>query len=242
MPPVPILKQRWRIEEDLREALSETEMQPTLFKLKQLTVPPGNTVQLKNISWQMYEAILDEMGEGYAARLAYHKRTLEIRMPLPKHERAKSIIGDLVKVLLEELDIDCEPLGSTTFKREDMDSGIEPYDCFYIQNEAAIRGKDRIDLTIDPPPDLAIEIDNTSSTSLSSYQALGVPELWRYNGRLLQINILQHGKYVETQISPNFPAFPLIEVIPQYLEQSKTIGRNATIKAFRNWVRERLQQ
>ena len=69
--------------------VSETEMQQTLFGLKQLTVPPGNTVQLKNISWQMYEAILDEMGEGYAARLAYNKETLEIRMPLPKHERAK---------------------------------------------------------------------------------------------------------------------------------------------------------
>ncbi|HEY9743461.1 MAG TPA: Uma2 family endonuclease [Coleofasciculaceae cyanobacterium] len=217
-------------------------MQQTLFELKQLTVPPGNTVQLKDISWQMYEAILDEMGAGYSARLAYNKGTLEIRMPLPKHERAKSMIGDLVKVLLEELEIDCEPLGSTTFKREDMETGVEPDDCFYIQNEAAIRGKDRIDLTIDPPPDLAIEIDNSSSTSLSSYQALGVPELWRYNGRVLQINVLQYGKYVETQISQNFPAFPLIEVIPQYLEQSKAIGRNATIKAFRNWVRERLQQ
>jgi Uma2 family endonuclease len=220
----------------------KTEPKQPLFELKQLTVPPGNTVQLKDISWQMYEAILDEMGEGYAARLAYNKGTLEIRMPLPKHERAKSMIGDLVKVLLEELEIDCEPLGSTTFKREDMESGVEPDDCFYIQNEAAIRGKDRIDLTIDPPPDLAIEIDNTSSTSLSSYQALGVPELWRYNGRVLQIIVIQYGKYVETQISPNFPAFPLIEVIPQYLEQSKAIGRNATIKAFRNWVRERLQQ
>lgn len=218
----------------------KTEPKQPLFKLKQLAVPPGNTVQLKNISWQLYEAILDEMGEGYAARLAYHKETLEIRMPLPKHERAKSIIGDLVKVLLEELDIDCEPLGSTTFKREDMDSGVEPDECFYIQKAAAIRGKDRIDLTIEPPPDLAIEIDNTSSTSLSSYEALGVPELWRYNGHVLQINVLQYGKYVETQISPNFPAFPLVEVIPQYLEQSKAIGRNATIKAFRNWVRERL--
>jgi Uma2 family endonuclease len=218
----------------------KTEPKQPLFELKQLTVPPGNTVQLKNISWQTYEAILEEMGEGYAARIAYYKGTLEIRRPLPKHERAKSMIGDLVKVLLEELEIDCEPLGSTTFKREDMDTGVEPDECFYIQNALAIRGKDRIDLTNDPPPDLAIEIDNTSSTSLSSYQALGVPELWRYNGRVLQINILQYGKYVETKISQNFPGFPLVEVIPQYLEQSKAIGRNATIKAFRNWVRERL--
>ena len=150
----------------------KTEPKQPLFELKQLTVPLGNTVQLKDISWQMYEAILEDMGEGYAARLAYHKGTLEIRMPLPKHERAKSILGDLVKVLLEELDIDCEPLGSTSFKREDMETGVEPDDCFYIQNEAAIRGKERVDLTIDPPPDLAIEIDNTLPTSLITYQSL----------------------------------------------------------------------
>lgn len=218
----------------------KTETKQPSFALKQLTVPPGNTVQLKDISWQTYENILEEMGEGYAARLAYNKGTLEIRMPLPKHERAKSIIGDLVKVLLEELDIDCEPLGSTTFKRQDMESGVEPDECFYIKNALAIRGKDRIDLTVDPPPDLVIEIDNTSSTSLSSYEALGVPELWRYDGRILQINILQAGKYVEFTNSPTFPSFPLLEVIPQALEQSKTLGRNATIKAFRNWVREEM--
>jgi Uma2 family endonuclease len=122
-----------------------------------------------------------------------------------------------------------------------MESGVEPDECFYIQNAAAIRGKDRIDLTNDPPPDLAIEIDNTSPTSLSSYQALKVPEVWRYNGRLLQINVLQEGKYVEANVSPNFTSFPLIDVIPQYLEQSKVVGRNATIKAFRNWVREQLE-
>jgi Uma2 family endonuclease len=171
----------------------KTEPNQPLFELKHLIVPPGNTVQLNNISWQMYEAILDEMGESYAARLAYNKGKLEIRVPLPKHERAKSMIGDLVKVLLEELEIDCEPLGSTTFKREDMDSGVESDECFYIQNAAAIRGKDRIDLTIDPPPDLAIEIDNTSPTSLSSYQALKVPEVWSIMGACCKLMYFNMG-------------------------------------------------
>ncbi len=83
----------------------KTEPKQPLFELKQLTVPLGNIIQLKNMSWQTYEAILEEMGEGYAARLAYNKGALEIRMPLPKHERAKSMIGDLVKMLLKELEI-----------------------------------------------------------------------------------------------------------------------------------------
>ena len=221
----------------------KAEIKQLVFDLNQLIVPPGNTVLLKNISWQMFEKVLNDLGEGYAARIAYDKGTLEIKMPLPKHERAKAIIGDLVKVLLEELNIDCECFASSTFKREDMQSGVEPDDCFYIQNEPAMRGKTEIDLTVDPPPDLALEIDNTSDSRLrfNSYEALGVPQLWRYNGQVLQIYLLQDGKYIESAISPIFLELPIIEIIPQYLEQSKTIGRSATIKAFRTWVREQLQ-
>ena len=219
----------------------QTETKPTVFELSQLIIPPGNKIKLQNVSWEMYEAILDELGEGYAIRLTYYKETLEIRMPLPKHEKAKSLIGYLVNVLLEELNIDCDVLGSTTFKSKEMQSGVEPDDCFYIQNEAAIRGKDRIDLTVDPPPDLAIEIDNSSPTSLSSYQALKVPELWRYDGRILKIYRLQDGKYLESDTSQNFPDFPIIDVIPQYVDRSNTQGRSPTIRAFRAWVKEQLQ-
>lgn len=220
------------------------EIQELDFDFNQLIVPPGNKVLLKNISWQMFEKILNNLGEGYAARIAYDKGTLEIKMPLPKHERAKAIIGDLVKVLLEELNIDCECFASTTFKREDMLSGVEPDDCFYIQNEPAMRGKTEINLTVDPPPDLALEIDNTSDSRLrfNSYEALGVPEVWRYNGKVLQIYLLQDGKYIESNISSNFPELPIIEIVPQYLEQSKTAGRSSTIRAFRTWVRERSQK
>ena len=116
----------------------QTQVRHTVFELNQLIVPPGNKVRLQNVSWEMYESILEELGEGYAVRLAYYKGTLEIRMPLPKHEKAKSLIGYLVNVLLEELNIDCEVLGSTTFKRQDMQTGVEPDDCFYIQNQAAV--------------------------------------------------------------------------------------------------------
>ncbi|MEG4440832.1 Uma2 family endonuclease [Microcoleus sp. AT9_B5] len=219
----------------------QTETKPTVFELNQLIVPPGNKVQLQNVSWEMYSSILDELGEGYAVRLTYYKETLEIRMPLPKHEKAKSLIGYFVNVLLEELNIDCEVLGSTTFKSKEMQSGVEPDDCFYIQHEAAVRGKDRIDLTVDPPPDLAIEIDNSSPTSLNSYQALKVPELWRYDGRILKIYLLQEGKYTESDTSQNFPDFPIIDVIPEYVDRSNTEGRSPTIKAFRAWAKEQLQ-
>ncbi len=97
-----------------------------------------------------------------------------------------------------------------------------------------------LDLTVDPPPDLALEIDITSRTHPNIYQALKVPELWRFELGKLKINILQDGHYVESQQSLNFPSFPLTETIPQYLEQSVTTGRNVTLKAFRAWVKKQI--
>ncbi|MEA5566387.1 MULTISPECIES: Uma2 family endonuclease [unclassified Anabaena] len=210
------------------------------LQFRQLSVPPGHRVILHNVSWQEFEAILTELGDHRATRLAYIQGTLEIRMPLPKHEVAKVIIGDMVKILLEELQVDCESFGSTTFKREDMSFGVEPDDSFYIKNHARMIGKERIDLTVDPPPDLVIEVDITSKTQLAAYEALKVPELWRYEKGRLQINILQDGKYIESEISPTFPNLPIVEAISQFYEQSQTIGRSPTLRSFRKWVRAQM--
>ena len=213
------------------------------FDLEQLDIPPGNTVQLRDISWQMFENILEALGEGYAVRLAYDNGILEFKMPLPGHEDDKEMIGDLVKALLEELEVEYRTLGSTTFKNKLMARGVEPDQCFYIENEPAIRGKRAFDLSIDPPPDLAIEIDNTSDsrTRLRNYEALGVPELWRYDGKTLQVSRLREGKYVESNLSAIFPDPQLLAKITQGVEQSQTQGKVAAKKAFLAWVREQQQ-
>lgn len=207
-----------------------------LLELKRIHVPPGQRVILENVTWKELETIIAELGEHRAARIAYDRGILEIISPLAEHQFDKEIISDLVKALLEELNIEFRCLGSTTFKNQFMAQGIEPDQCFYIQNEAVIRGKKRLDLTIDPPPDLALEIDITSRTHLNIYQGLKVPEVWRFENGILQINLLQDGVYVESKSSLNFPNLPLIEVIPESLQKSRTIGRNATLKAFKNWV------
>jgi Uma2 family endonuclease len=207
-----------------------------LLELKQLIVPVGHQLLIKGISWPEYKNILAELGENRSSRISYSQGVLEIMAPLPEHEVSKVIIGDLVKAILEELDIEFWSLGSTTFDEEKMDAGVEPDDCFYIENEAAVRGKDRIDLTVDPPPDLAIEIDITSRTRFNNYQVLGVPELWRWNGKKLEINILVNGKYIESNNSRIFPKLPIVQVIPEYLKRCKTDGGNATMKAFRAWL------
>lgn len=211
-----------------------------LLELNQLIVKPGHQLLIKDISWSAYKRILAEFGEHRNYKIGYSQGVLEIMAPLPEHEVAKVIIGDLVKALLEELDLEFWSLGSTTFDRENMDAGVEPDDCFYIQNEASVRGQDRINLETDPPPDLAIEIDITSRTRFNNYQALRVPELWRWNGRKLEINLLVDGKYVESNTSSIFTNLPICQAIPKYLMLSKTDGRNATMKAFRAWVRQQI--
>jgi Uma2 family endonuclease len=209
-----------------------------LLELKQINIPPGHRVLLQNVSWSEFERILEELGEHRAARIAYDNGVLEIMTPLPEHERNKEQISDFVKALLEECDLEFCSLGSTTFKNSEMLQGIEPDNCFYIKNEALVRGKKRIDLTVDPPPDLALEIDVTSRTHPDIYQTLKVPELWRFERGKLQINVLRDREYVQTETSPLFPKFPLKQAIPQYLEQCEQEGRNKTMKAFRYWVRQ----
>jgi Uma2 family endonuclease len=211
-----------------------------LLEVKKIIVPPGQKVILYDLSWDEFEAILVDLGESRSSRIAYDQGRMEIMTPLPEHEVNKEYVSDFVKVLLEELDIEFCPLGSTTFKNQIMFKGIEPDSCFYIQNEAVIRGKNRLDLTIDPPPDLALEIDITNRSHPEIYQSFGVPELWRYEKNKLQILLLIEGKYVESLTSRNFPNLPLTEVIPQYLTQCRSEGRNKGMRAFRSWVKEQL--
>jgi Uma2 family endonuclease len=208
-----------------------------MLQFRQLVVQPGQRIQLQGIDWAEFEAILHELGDRRASRIAYFDDVLEIRMPLPEHEKAKVLIGDVVKILLEELDIDNECFGSSTFKRANMAAGIEPDECFYIENASRMVGKMRLDLTIDPPPDLAIEVDVTSKTGVDAYQALGVPELWRFEDGHLRISLLQNGIYQDTQSSPHFPQFDVIALIEEVLDRSRTEGRSQILKACRQKVR-----
>ena len=211
-----------------------------LLDIQRIQVPPGQRVLLQNITWPELEEILANLGDQRAARIAYHHGTLEIMTPLAEHEFSKEIIGDLLKALLEELDREFISLGSTTFKNVAMAQGIEPDQCFYIQNEPRVRGHCRIDLTIDPPPDLALEIDVTSRTHLDIYVGLGVPELWRFDRGELGIYLLGIDGYQQSSTSLNFPDLPLLKVIPEYLRLSRSTGRNKAIKSFRDWVRSNI--
>ena len=210
------------------------------LELRQIDIQPGQYLTLRQVSWKEFEAILEEMGEHRGSRVAYYQGVLEIRMPLPEHETKKELISDFVKILLDELELDSQTFGSTTFKGPEMTAGIEPDNCFYIQNARLMIKKQRVNLSVDPPPDLAIEVDVTSKTQLDAYLALGVPELWIYTEGKLQIFVLQQGEYLSIETSPIFGNLPVIGGILQFLQQSKIIGDSAARRGFRQWVRSQL--
>ena len=201
-----------------------------------LRLEPGQKITLQPVSWEGFEEILADLGERRSSRIAYVDGILEIMAPLPEHERSKVLLADLVKTLLKVQKRAWEPLGSTTFKRQDMTAGIEPDDCFYIQNYKVVIGKNRLDLTVDPPPDLALETDLTSKTELDAYAALAVPELWIYKRGKLTINILQQGKYVESQTSPTFAGIAVMEIIPQFMQRAQEVGVSQTLAEFEIFI------
>jgi Uma2 family endonuclease len=198
-------------------------------------------VVLKGVSWQTFQALLADVGDDRAWRIAYDNGVLEIRMPYQKHEVPKRLLETFVEAIADDLEIEVMSVGSLLLEREDLNRAIEPDTCFYIQNEALVRSRD-IDLETDPPPDLAVESDYTNSSlnKFTIYASLGVPELWRYRRQTLEIYQLVEGQYERVDRSLAFPFLPVSE-IPGFIEQSRAIGQRATVRLLRTRIREILQ-
>lgn len=181
------------------------------------------------------------MGSDRNNRLTYDSGLLEIMTPLMPHENSNRMIEGFVVVLCEELGLEYKRAGSLTLKRDDLERGGEPDSSYYIQNESLVRGKENIDLEIDPPPDLVLEVEYSRSKidKLSLYAAIGIPEFWRYNGTTLRIYALLEGQYSETQISQTFAPVAVKE-IPRFIQEAKKNGENTTTRSFRAWVKEQI--
>ena len=210
------------------------------MKTATLILPEQRTI-LKQVSWKTFNNLLKDLGDKRAVRLYYDQGVLEIMTPLGEHENNNRFIDDLIRAIADELNLHLKKMGSLTLKREELLKGAEPDYCYYLENEPLVRHKRNIDLESDPPPDLVLEIDITNSSldKRPIYAAFGVPELWRYNGRTLEVFSLDQSSqsYQQVNQSVNFPWLPL-EIIPQSLRQSLIDGETATLKAFRTWVRK----
>src|SRR5262249_44133420 len=172
-------------------------------------------------------------------RVTYDRGRMEVLSPLWRHGSVPYLLGRLVDVLTEEQGLPVEAGDPVTFKREDLERGAEPDKCYYLGGHAAlVRGKDRLEMGVDPPPDLAIEADITHSSldRLGIYAALGVREVWRFDGQTLQFLHLQaDGSYVPRDTSLNFPGLPLA-VIAQFLGQAPDTDKTAWVRSFRAYL------
>ena len=213
---------------------------PESTNIASLTVAPAEQrLTLHNISWDTYEKLLEAFGEHRAARITYDTGVLEFMVPLEAHENPSDLIGAFVRSVAEESGWNLKSLASTTLKRSGLEKGAEPDKCFYIQNEALVRGK-TVDLEQDPPPDLVVEVDitHTDIDKNQLYARLGVPEFWRYDGKELQIFQLQEREYEEVRISPTFTNVPK-DIFYEFLQRCQQEGEVPANRALRIWVRTR---
>lgn len=203
--------------------------------------PNGQHLMLTGMSWRFYETFLAELGDR-PIHLTYDRGNLEIMTLSYGHERYKRRIGRLVEALTEELNVPLVSAGSMTIKREDLDRGFEPDECYYIANQVRIAGKDELDFTLDPPPDLAIEIDISRSSldRMGIYAAFRVPEVWRFDGQDLYVyRLKEDGTYEQSPESPGFPFLPLAE-FSRFLLMTPGTDETTLIRSFRAWVRQRI--
>jgi Uma2 family endonuclease len=199
--------------------------------------PPEARVILHNISWSLYEQLLAEHEDKSSPRFAYDRGELEITVPSYEHEELNRLINDFIVVIAMEWNIEYCNAGSTTFKREDLERGFEPDSCFYVQRAGQIAGKKRLDLTVDPPPDLVLEVDIThpSLDKLSSFAVVGVPEVWRYDGERVRMLALAGGSYVERERSLAFPSLQSVH-LAALLVASQQMPRTAWLQHVRAWA------
>ena len=196
---------------------------------------------LYNVSWDTYERLVEEINNP-GTRLLYDEGLLEIMSPRERHDRYKKLIGCLVEVVTEELGMTRRSTGSTTWKRTAEKKGIEADESYYLTSAPQVRGKQEVDLQSDPPPDLAIEVENTSSAidQLAIYAALGVPEVWRFDGETLTIHALQgNGGYAEQSQSQFLPHEATIKMV-EWIDKCDEFDETQWVKDFRRWVRENL--
>ncbi len=188
---------------------------------------------LENVRWETFVE-LAEQRRGSVPRMTFDEGVLELMSPRRQHENIGCLIGRLVETYTEVLGIEVQSVASTTFKRKDLQKAFEADESYYIEHAELIRPKEEIDLTIDPPPDLVIEVEITSSAirKLKLFAAMGVPEVWRHDGDRLQMVFLENGQYESISSSQALPGLTAA-MIDAILEKRFESGETALVREFR---------
>lgn len=200
-------------------------------------LPEGASIHLPNIRWETYAGIIKELdGEG-RVRIAYDRGNLYLMTKSRRHEIISRLFFPLIEILVEARGGDFLSIGEATLNSQLAARGIEADECFYFNHIAEQNQEKEYDLAIDPPPDLAIEVDfsNSSVDKDGIYVALRVPELWRYEEGAVTFYQLAGDAYEEISYSAQFPQLPA-EILPQFFEIGQTRGTIAMKRAFANWL------
>ena len=194
-------------------------------------------VVLADVDWQTYARLRDVPGNRNL-RMTYDRGVLEIVSPSKLHERITELLGRLILAWTEVHDIPVQSCGSMTCRGEWHRRGLEPDKCYYVQHESAVREREEIDLAIDPPPDLAVEVDvsHLSTDRLPIYAALRVAEVWRWAAGALELLVLdESGRYVSARESQALPGFPIDEAA-RVLERRHAADETSLARAFRRRI------
>ena len=195
--------------------------------------------RMSAVGWSTYSRLLRILAATRpGARATYDRGEFEISSPTTEHEIVGNLLGRFVTVLTEEFRLPILQGGSSTLRRRKLKRGLEPDRCFWIANEAKVRGVKRLNLRIHPPPDLAIEVDVTRSSlnRMHIYAKLAVPEFWRLDAAALTFLCLQpNGKYASVSHSLAFPLVTPADLL-RFLVLWETTEQNEIVARFRQWV------
>lgn len=194
---------------------------------------------LRRVTWEGYESILEALREQRVF-VTYNRGALELMSPSPEHERIGWLLARMIHIYTECKRVPLMSLGMTTWRREASARGLEADQCFFVQHEPQVRGKREFDPAVDPPPDLAIEVDLKSSSVAKEevYAGLGIAELWRYdNGRVVIMVLGREGRYQEVPSGPALPAL-LTDVLTDWVERGLGMGETDFAIAFREWAEQ----
>jgi Uma2 family endonuclease len=226
-----------------------TILEPTAGRQREQIVPRGlvNGEQRLVVysNWAGYERFLEARGVNYPRlRITYDRGRLEFMTTSGPHERFKKFLVQFLELATIELNIPLVGYGQATLRRQDLDRGMEPDEWFYIEHASQMTGIRDLDFTRDPPPDLAIEIEVSRSIldRIDISRAIGIRELWRYDGQTLRVMLLQSdGTYSESPTSRALPQLPLAEFARRVGEAAASVADDTTLaRGFQNWVRQTL--
>lgn len=201
---------------------------------------PQQRFVVRQSSWQTYQTVLKAFADS-PVRVTFDRGALELMSPSGPHERLKKLLDRLISAAAEELEIPLRSQGSTTFSREELNRGLEPDECYYIEHEPDVRDRDDIG-SDDPPPDLAVEVEvsRTALDRMGIYADLGVPEVWRLSGTdLVMLRLDESGNYQEVDRSEIFPEIPR-SIFTELLDRRFETTELKLVRDFRRWIQDNI--